>query len=60
MKIPEKKITQFTELIEGLTSMQFSLLVQKANIFYSDHQHKVQLTENDIKKIEDSCLQDFT
>ncbi|EOH94788.1 hypothetical protein [Enterococcus pallens] len=60
MKIPERKIEQFTELLEGLTSMQFEMLIQKANIFYSRQQHKVQLTNDDIKKIEDNCRRDFT
>lgn len=60
MKISEEKIKQFTQLLDGLTASQFSLLVQKAKVFYSSQQDKVQLTDEDLKRVETSCLRDFT
>lgn len=60
MKIPEAKITQLTELLNGLTAVQFSLLIQQANSFYSNHQSKVQLTDDDLKRIEANCRREFT
>ncbi|MGP5430567.1 hypothetical protein ACTXNW_14245 [Enterococcus malodoratus] len=53
--IPESKIKQFTKLLDGLNAMQFDLLVQQARSFYSSHQHKVQLTKDDLNKIEANC-----
>ena len=52
MKISEEKLKQFTQLLDGLNAMQFDLLVQQARSFYSSHQHKVQLTRDDLNKIE--------
>lgn len=60
MKIPEEKIKQFTQLLDGLTALQFSLLVQKAESFYSVQRHKVQLTDEGLKRVEESCLREFT
>ncbi|MDU4271594.1 MAG: hypothetical protein E7I44_13005 [Enterococcus hirae] len=60
MRISEEKIKQFTQLLDGLTALQFSLLVQKAESFYSSQQHKVQLTDEDLKRVETSCLRDLT
>ncbi|HFK2761544.1 TPA: hypothetical protein ACGX4V_002028 [Enterococcus faecalis] len=60
MKISEEKIKQFTHLLDGLTAMQFSLLVQQGKSFYSSQQHKVQLTDDDLKRVETSCLREFT
>ena len=60
MKISEEKFKLFTQLLEGLTATQFSLLVQQANSFYSSHQHKVQLTDDDLKRIEANCRREFT
>ncbi|MGM0228655.1 hypothetical protein IGJ28_000716 [Enterococcus sp. AZ091] len=59
MKISEDKLKQFTQLLDGLTEMQFSLLVQQARSFYSSHQHKVQLTDEDLKRIEANCRREF-
>lgn len=55
MSISESKIKQFIKLLDGINAMQFDLLVQQARSFYSSHQHKVQLTEDDLNKIEANC-----
>lgn len=55
MKISEEKLKQFAQLLDGLNAMQFDLLVQQARSFYSGHQHKVQLTKDDLNKIEANC-----
>ncbi len=55
MNLSESKIKQFTQLLDGLNAMQFDLLVQQARSFYSGHQHKVQLTKDDLNKIEANC-----
>lgn len=55
MNIPESKIKQFTKLLDGINAIQFDWLVQQARSFYSSHQHKVKLTEDDLNKIEANC-----